>query len=340
MNKSGCMCIRRLLIFLLIISSSLTAEERHEQVVILGSGPSGMSAAIYTARANLSTLVLETAPPEEEELSYVIDNYPGFPQGISGFQLQQKMREQATRFGAKIEQGDVKAIDLSHRPFAVTMEEGETIYAETLIVALGTIAKPLGIESEKSLTGYGVSLCTVCDAFLYTNKEVVVVGDGDLALQEALTLANYASKITLIPQGGALKASKIIQNKLFSNPKIQILWNYQVADIKDPIEKNVTGVVLKGMISNDVKFYPCDGVFVAVGTKPNSDLFKGQLDMDQNGYIITKDHTMHTSVPGVFAAGNIADPRYRQAVIAAGMGGMAGIDAFLYIKNLEKEEAL
>jgi thioredoxin reductase (NADPH) len=332
------MYIKRLLIlYYYLLVSSLYAQPRMEQVVVLGSGPAGISAAIYTSRANLSTLVLEAEPPDEIALSYIIDNYPGFPEGISGYQLQQKMRDQAIRFGARIEECTVVGVDLSQRPYVIYIEDEDPILTDTVIIALGTSARTLGLESERVLTGYGVSICSICDAALYKDKEVVVVGNGDTALEEALALAGYAAKVTIIPQSNSLKASKKLQSKVQANSKIGFVWDCQIIDITDPKKKSVTGVLLKDLSSAEKRFYPCDGVFVAVGYKPNTELFKGQLALDQAGFIITKAHTMQTSLPGVFAAGTVTDSHYKQAVTGAGMGAMAGIDAFQFIKGLKEE---
>lgn len=332
------MCTKRFLILqCYLFFTSLCAQQRIEQVVVLGSGPAGMSAAIYTSRANLSTLVLEAESPDEKALSYTIDNYPGFPEGITGYQLQEKMREQAIRFGTRIEECHVIGVDLSRRPYLIQVEDEDPILTDTIIIALGTSARTLGLESERILTGYGVSICTICDAVLYKGKEVVVVGDGDIALEEALALASYASKVTIVPQCKSLKASKKLQDKVQVNSKIQLIWNCQVVEITDPKKKTVTGVVLKDLSSAERRFYPCDGVFVAIGYRPNTEFFEGQLELDRAGFIMTKPHTMQTSLPGVFAVGTVTDSRYKQAVTGAGMGAMAGIDAFHFIKELEQE---
>lgn len=328
------------IILCFLLTSSLYAQQRIEQVVVLGSGPAGMSSAIYTSRANLSTLVLEAEPPDEVALSYLIENYPGIPEGITGFQLQENMRTQAVQFGARIEECRVIGVDLSKRPYLIQVEDEDPILAEALIIALGTSPRTLGIESERLLTGYGVSICTLCDAVFYKNKEVVVVGDGDIALEEALVLSDYASKVTIIPQSNFLKSSESLQHKVQSNSKIHFIWNCQVVEISDPKKKTVTAIRLKDLSSSEKRFYPCDGVFVALGYKPNTELFKEQLELDRGGFIVTRPHTMQTNLPGVFAAGTVTDSRYKQAITGAGMGAMAGIDAFHFIKGFKTEEGV
>lgn len=323
------------LCFLVALFASLFAE----QVVILGSGPAGLTAAIYTARAGLSPLVVEGEASAMIVSASRIENFPGFPQGIDGYDLQQNMREQAISFGANFESGDVIKVDLSQRPFVLQCESGKTLLAETLILAVGASAIRLGIDSEKKLTGKGVSICTVCDAFIYKGKEVVVVGSGSLALEEALALANYASKVTVIPQGNFLNAPKTLQDKVVANPRIQFLWNYIVEEICDVNSDRVTGVILRDIQSNETKNFPCSGLFVALGFRANTDLLKGQIELNKDGYIITKPFTMNTSVPGVFAAGNVIETPYRQAITAAGSGCMAGVDAYQFLnKNNSKEE--
>lgn len=321
--------------FMFSIFSSIFAE----QVVILGSGPAGLTAAIYTSRAGLSTLLIEGEEPGGQiALSYTVDNFPGFPQGVNGYELGINIREQALRFGTEIQSGKVIEVDFSKRPFILKLENGHLISADTLIIASGASAKWLGLESEKTLIGQGVSSCATCDGFLFKKKEVVVVGGGDTALEDALFLARYASKVTVVHRRDSLKASKYLQNKAFAQSNIHFIWNSIVEEILDPAEGQVQGVALKNLQDQSQQIYPCHGVFIAIGHTPNTDLFKGQIDLDEAGYIQTKPFTTQTNIPGVFAAGDVADPRYRQAITAAGTGCMAAIDADHFIQQQDLEE--
>lgn len=327
----------RILLFVLVCLMpffSLFAAKEVHQVVILGSGPAGLTAAIYTARAGLETLVIEGDEPGGQiSLSYVVENFPGFSEGINGFELGEKMREQALRFGSKIQSGKIVHVDLSQRPFLLKTESGKKILAKALIVASGASAKWLGLDSEKPFIGNGVSSCAVCDGFLYKDQEVVVVGGGDSALEDAHFLANYASKVTIVHRSHALRASKYLQERAFSNHKIHFIWNHVVEKIEDPSVGNVTAVILKDVRTGEKRQCLCQGVFVAIGHQPNTELFKGQLELDERGYIITRDGTTHTNVEGVFAAGDVVDHRYRQAITAAGTGCMSAIDAYHFIQE-------
>lgn len=322
------------IVFSCLSCSSLFGAHQHEQVVILGTGPAGLTAAIYTARAGLSTLVIEGDEPGGQiSLSYMVENFPGFPEGISGFDLGDKMREQAMRFGAKIKGGKIVHADLSQRPFLLKTEAGQSIFADALIIASGASAKWLGLESEKAFIGKGVSSCAVCDGFAYMDQEVVVVGGGDTAMEDALFLTNYASKVTVVHRKSTLKASKYLQDRAFANEKIHFIWDHIVEEIADPEKGEVSFVLLKNVKTEDRQKVACQGVFIAIGHAPNTELFKGQLELNDGGYLLTKNSTTCTNVPGVFAAGDAADTRYRQAATAAGTGCMAGIDAYHFIQE-------
>jgi thioredoxin reductase (NADPH) len=321
-----------------LVFSALFGNQSPEQIVILGSGPAGCTAAIYTSRAGLAPLMIEGSSPPQVISAEIIENFPGFPESINGRQLLDNMRTQALRFGTRIESRDLTAVDLSSSPFVLTFKDGETISTQVLILALGSTEIKLGLESENALIGHGISFCTTCDAFLYMNKAVVVVGDGDMALEEALDLANYAAKVTIIPQGSSLKASKALKEQVEANDKIQVIWNCSIEEIKDRQEDTVTGVVLKDMKTTQTQYLSCDGVFIALGYRPNTDLFQGQLELTKDGSIVLKPFSTETSVTGVFAAGNVTDTRYRQTITAAGAGCMAGLDAYHFIQKLNEGE--
>lgn len=322
-------------LFLLCLFSTLSAE----QVIILGSGPAGLTAAIYSARAGLNTLVIEGEEPGGQiALSSGIENFPGFPDRISGYQLIEGMRTQALRFGAEIKSEKILAVDLSQHPFKLICESGNRLTCDALIIATGASAKWLGLESEQALIGKGVSSCATCDGFFYKGKEAVVVGGGDTALEDALFLTNFASKVTVIHRRESLKASRYLQNKAQANPKIHFIWNSVVEEVASSKEKIAQGVYLKNLLDKTAQFYPCQGVFIAIGHQPNSAIFKDQLELTEAGYIKTKPNSTHTIIPGVFAAGDVADPHYKQAITAAGTGCMAAIDAYHFIQHLDQEE--
>lgn len=302
-------------------------------VIIIGSGPAGLTAAIYAARADLSPLVIEGSSAGGQLMTTTeVENFPGFKDGILGPDLMLNMREQAARFGAEFVQGDATAVNLAEHPFTVEVFK-ETHRAKALIVATGASAKWLGIESEQALIGHGVSACATCDGFFFRGKQVAVVGGGDSAIEEATFLTKFTTQVTIIHRRNELRASRIMQDRARANPKIQFIWDTVVEDILDPKEGHVTGLVLRNVKTGERSTFPVDGVFMAIGHQPNTALFRGQLEMDATGYIITSNGTK-TSVPGVFAAGDVADRVYRQAITAAGSGCMAAIDAERYLQSL------
>ena len=336
-NIIDCMVV--FIVYSCLSFSSLFAFDSHEQVVVLGSGPAGLTAAMYTSRAGLSTLVIEGQDPGGQiSFSNRVDNFPGFPEGINGFDLGEKMQEQAISFGARIHGGTIVQVDLSQRPFKLRTAEGPSILADALIIASGASAKWLGLESEKEFIGNGVHTCAICDGIAYQNQEVVVVGGGDTALEDALCLANYGSKVTVVHRRKQLRASKFLQDKAFANKKIQFIWNHVVEEIVGSKEGEISFVSLRNVETGALQKVFCSGVFVAIGHAPNTELFKGQLKLNPSGYILTKLGTTKTSVPGVFAAGGVADSTYCQAATAVGTGCMAGIDAHQFIQAIQEAE--
>lgn len=307
-------------------------ENNHYKVIIIGSGCAGLTAAIYTARANLEPLVIEGSQTGGQLIiTTEVENYPGFPQGIQGPQLMADMKSQAERFGTEFVSGEAVKADLSIRPFLISV--GGTEYkADSLIIATGASAKFLGLESEKELMGYGVSACATCDGFFYRDKEVIVAGGGDTAIEEASFLTKFASKVTVVHRRDQLRASKIMQDKVFNNEKIDFSWDSVITDILGEKETGVTGVKIRNVKTDEVTEVKCDGLFVAIGHSPNTALFRGQIEMDDVGYVKTTNGTK-TSIEGVFAAGDVADTKYRQAVTAAGSGCMAAMDAERYLEN-------
>jgi thioredoxin reductase (NADPH) len=302
-------------------------------VIIIGSGPAGLTAALYTARANLNPLVIEGLEAGGQlMLTTLVENWPGHRDGIMGPDLMAEMRAQAERFGAAVVQGTVTAVDVTRRPFVVTTSERE-YHCRSLVIATGASARLLQLPTERSLMGHGVSTCATCDGYFFRGRPIAVVGGGDSALEEAIYLTRFASQVTLIHRREALRASKIMQDKAFSNPKISFEWNSEVEEVKDVGQGAVTSVVLRNNRTNEVKELPIEGLFVAIGHTPNTSLFRGQIDMDANGYLLTHTGT-RTNVPGVFACGDVQDHVYRQAITAAGSGCMAALDAEHYLDGL------
>ncbi len=301
-------------------------------VVIMGSGCAGLTAAIYTARANLKPLVIRGLEAGGQLiLTTLVENFPGFPKGVQGPELIERMQNQAAEFGADFMEGHVRGADLSRRPFVLDLGS-ETVEASTLIVASGASAKMLGLESERLLLGRGVSTCATCDGYFFRGKEVAVVGGGDTAAEEALFLTRHAMQVTIIHRRDQLRASKIMQDRLFHNPRINFIWDSVVVEILDVNLGEVTGVRLKNIKTGDETIKRCDGVFMGIGHTPNTSLFRGQLEMNEVGYLITHDGSK-TNVPGVFAAGDVQDHVYRQAITAAGSGCMAALDAERFLEE-------
>ncbi len=308
------------------------------KVIILGSGCAGSTAAIYAARANLEPLVFEGHEPGGQlSLTTDVENFPGFPEGVQGPELVQLMKKQAQRFGAVYQMERVTKAELGRRPFRLTTDKG--VYeAESLIVASGASAKLIGLESEARLIGHGVSTCATCDGFFFRGQKVMIVGGGDTAMEEALFLTKFASQVTVVHRREELRASKIMADRALGNPKIDFLWNTVITEILDPEKKKVEAARLKNLVSGEETVAPIDGVFVAIGHRPNTDIFKGQLEMNEVGYLKVYDGS-RTSVEGVFAAGDVHDFVYRQAVTAAGAGCRAAIDAERWLEAQEHAAA-
>ena len=314
----------------------------HHEVVIIGSGPAGLTAAIYAARANLKPLVIEGEPSSNSDqpggqlmLTTDVENYPGFPEGIMGPQLMTDMRAQATRFGAEIVTLKVSRADFSARPFAIWIGDPDTTEptytAEAVIVSTGARSVMLGLEAEQRLIGHGLSTCATCDGFFFRDQEIAVVGGGDSAMEEAGFLTKFASKVTLIHRRDTLRASKIMQQRAFDNPKIEFAWNSVVVDVVGGTK--VEALALRDTVTGEERDLPVTGVFIAIGHRPNTDLFTDQLDMDDAGYLVTGADRSTTNIEGVFACGDVQDHTYRQAVTAAGSGCMAAIDAERWLEG-------
>jgi thioredoxin reductase (NADPH) len=309
------------------------SEKQHYKVIIVGSGPAGLTAAIYAARANLNPLILEgTQPGGQLTITTDVENYPGFPEGIMGPQLMDDMRNQATRFGSVSKFELVTEVDTGQRPFTVRTES--TVYTtDSLIIATGASARLLGLESEQKFMGYGVSACATCDGFFFKDKEIIVVGGGDSAMEEATFLTKFASKVYVVHRREGFRASKIMLDKAQKNEKIEFMLNRVIEEIKG--DKTVSSVVLKDTQSGEISEMPIDGIFMAIGHIPNTRVFSGQIDTDEDGYIKTIPGSTRTNIEGVFACGDVQDKTYRQAITAAGSGCMAAIDAERYLEASE-----
>jgi thioredoxin reductase (NADPH) len=314
----------------------------HHEVVIIGSGPAGLTAAIYTARADLAPLVIEGEPSSTSDqpggqlmLTTDVENYPGFPDGVMGPQLMADMRSQATRFGADLVTLKVSRVDLSASPFAIWIGDPAaalpTYTAESVIVSTGARSVMLGLEAEQRLIGHGLSTCATCDGFFFRDQEIAVVGGGDSALEEAGFLTKFASKVTIVHRRDALRASKIMQHRAFENPRIEFAWNTAVVDVIG--DTKVEALAVRDTVNGEERSLPVTGVFIAIGHSPSTDLFVGQLDMDDAGYLVTGSDRSTTNIEGVFACGDVQDHTYRQAVTAAGSGCMAAIDAERWLES-------
>ena len=309
----------------------------HHRVVIVGSGPAGLTAAIYAARANLEPFVIEGEPSSTSDqpggqlmLTTEVENFPGFPEGIMGPELMMRFREQAVRFGAEFLTEKVTAIDFSERPFTVRVRDAEHT-ADAVIVSTGAQSLMLGLEAESRLLGHGLSTCATCDGFFFRGQEVAVVGGGDSAIEEATFLTKFASKVILLHRRDSFRASKIMQERALSNPKIEIRWNTVVDDLLG--SEKLEGAVVRDIVTDQTSTLDVTGLFVAIGHRPNTDLFKGVLDMEDNGYLITRPDSSYTNIAGVFACGDVQDHTYRQAITAAGSGCMAAIDCERWLES-------
>ncbi len=302
-------------------------------MVIIGSGPAGLTAAVYAARANLQPLLIEGKEPGGQlTLTTMVENFPGFADGILGPKLMDEMRSQAQRFGTEVVNGYVHKVKLQEHPFRVYYADQEVV-AKTVVISTGSSAKLMGIETELQLMGHGVSTCATCDGFFYRGKEIAVVGGGDSAVEEATFLTKFATKVSLIHRRDTLRASKIMQDRAFSNSKIEFVWDSVVDEVIGKKETGVTGLKLRNVKTQSLSELKVDGLFVAIGHNPNTDIFKGQIDLDSHGYIKTHHDSTRTNIPGVFACGDVQDPVFRQAVTAAGTGCMAAIEAERWLEH-------
>ena len=314
----------------------MSEKSNHFKVIVIGSGPAGFTAALYTARANLNPAIFEGMQPGGQlTITTEIENYPGFENGIQGPELMDIMRKQVLRFGATSFYQEVTAVDFSKRPFIIKSYD-EVFTADAIIIATGASARLLALESEKKFMGYGVSACATCDGFFFRNQKILVVGGGDTAMEEANYLTKFASEVTIIHRREEFRASKIMLDRAKNNPKIKFLMNKVVKEVigkEEDSKKTMTGVLLEDTKDHSTQVFEAQGLFIAIGHKPNTDLFKGMLDMDETGYLKLKPGSTYTKIEGVFAAGDVADKAYRQAITAAGLGCMAAIDAERWLET-------
>lgn len=315
-------------------------SDKHSKVLIIGSGPAGYTAAIYAARASLAPVLVQGMQPGGQlTITTEVENYPGFADIIQGPWLMEQMQQQAQKVGTEIIFDHIKEVDFSGKPFKAVGESGDVYTADAVIISTGAQAMWLGLESEKKFQGYGVSGCATCDGFFFKNKSVIVVGGGNTAVEEAIYLTNHAAKVTLVHRRDSLRSEKILQERLFKNPKIEVIWDHTLEEVLgDENPLNVTGARLKNVKTGVERELKVDGVFIAIGHKPTTKMFEGQIDLDDQGYIIVEPGTTNTNIAGVFAAGDVQDKHYRQAVTAAGTGCMAALDAEEFIAGLESSE--
>lgn len=311
------------------ISSINHTDTERRAVVIVGSGPAGLTAAIYTARADLVPLVLRGAPGGQLNTAMIVENYPGFANGIAGPELIQEMEMQAVRMGAELRNGSTTAVDFSQHPFRLTVDDNKILLADTVIVATGASAQYLGLKNEQRLIGRGVSVCATCDGAFYRNREIAVIGGGDVAVEEALFLTRFASKVYVIHRREELRATKLVQNRAFANNKIAFVWNTVVTDVLG--DNEVEGLQLKNVVTGETTTLAVSAMFVAIGHQPDTEIFRGWLKMNKGGYILTYPSSTHTNIPGVFVCGDVQAGAYRQAITAAGTGCMAALDAERWI---------
>ncbi len=313
------------------------SNTRHIKVLILGSGPAGYTAAIYAARAMLNPVVIQGSQPGGQlTITTDVENYPGFAEAIQGPWLMEQMQAQAEHVGTEIIMEHVTSVDLHQRPFKLNCDSGDVYTCDVLIICTGAQARWLGIPTEEEFKGYGVSACATCDGFFYKGKEVVVIGGGNTAVEEAIFLTNFASRVTVVHRRDSFRAEKILQDRLMKNPKVEVIWDHTLEEVvgnADP--KSVTGVRLKNVNTGEITDRPADGVFIAIGHAPSTEMFAGQLEMKRSGYLITASDSTATTIPGVYAAGDVTDDIFRQAVTAAGMGCMAALEAERYLAELE-----